>query len=347
MVREAGFEVQPAPRVRQPHVARQPGEVARSFGDILGGLGFGDVAFLEQAAAAWHARLGELAPVAIVCEMSPFLCLATHGRGIPVLVTGYGFILPPPHLQRFPPLLCGPPLFAEETLLDAVATVLRHGATQPPLGMPALLAGTSHAVTGLDLLDPYRGVRAEPAIGPPDLEVRPIDTEPSDDFFAYLLGDAPMTATLLAALARSGRRGRVFVRRARAEHQRIIANNGGVEWLDQPASIASALARARVVIHHGSMLTAEEALASGRPQVIAPLYLEHLVTARALATLGVAAVVQPRSQIEAITATIDVGCDRLSQRRTAYDLAMRINEQRNATHRHLPATIMSGIALGE
>ncbi len=49
----------------------------------------------------------------------------------------------------------------------------------------------------------------------------------------------------------------------------------------------TALDRARLIIYHGSMLTAEETLLAGRPQVVVPLYLEHLLTARALEGLGV------------------------------------------------------------
>ncbi|HEY3256194.1 MAG TPA: hypothetical protein VGJ91_19685 [Polyangiaceae bacterium] len=43
-----------------------------------------------------------------------------------------------------------------------------------------------------------------------------------------------------------------------------------------------------MVVRHGSMLMTEESLVAGCPQAIVPLYLEHLLTTRALLELGVA-----------------------------------------------------------
>ena len=52
------------------------------------------------------------------------------------------------------------------------------------------------------------------------------------------------------------------------------------------------------------MLTAEEALLVGRPQVVAPLYLENLLTTKALAELGVAAVLRPTHTAEELKETL-------------------------------------------
>jgi UDP:flavonoid glycosyltransferase YjiC (YdhE family) len=52
------------------------------------------------------------------------------------------------------------------------------------------------------------------------------------------------------------------------------------------------------------MLTSEEALVAGRPQMVVPLYLEHLFTARALAALGLALIVRPSSTPQEIVAAL-------------------------------------------
>jgi hypothetical protein len=269
-----------------------PGAVATSFADILGGAGFGDANFLHDMTAAWDEALARLRPAAVVCEMSPFLCLAALGGDVPVLSLGYGFVLPPPHLPRFPALLGGPPLYAEVALLESATDVCRARGRRAPAALPALLAGTAHAVTGMDVLDPYREHRLQAAAGPLDLEIERAGPEPDEDVFAYLLGDAPPTVDILRALAASGLRGRAYVRRGGGAHRAALAGSG-IVWLDRPEPTREALPRARLVVHHGSMLTSEEALAAGRPQLVVPLYLEHLFTARALRELGVAAVVLP------------------------------------------------------
>jgi hypothetical protein len=157
--------------------------------------------------------------------------------------------------------------------------------------LPELFAGSAHAVTGLDVLDPYRDRRQQAALGPPAIEVDAPSTDADEDLFAYLLGDARPTIEVLAALAGTGLRGRAFVRRATDAHRRALAG-GGVVLLDRPAPIQRALSRARFVVHHGSMLLAEECLAAGRPQIVVPLYLEHGLTAGALGALGVARLVR-------------------------------------------------------
>lgn len=106
-----------------------------------------------------------------------------------------------------------------------------------------------------------------------------------------------------AELAASGASGRVFVRRASAEQRAAVANSRLV-WLEQPAKIGDALARARLIVHHGSMLMAEELLIAGRPQALVPLYLEHLLTARALLPLGVAMVLPATRSVDEMAAAV-------------------------------------------
>jgi UDP:flavonoid glycosyltransferase YjiC (YdhE family) len=77
-----------------------------------------------------------------------------------------------------------------------------------------------------------------------------------------------------------------------------------IRWLDRPAPIAAVLERADVIVHHGSMLTTEEALVAGKPQIVAPLYLEHLLTARALTELGVAIVIRAPHDSDAIAGLV-------------------------------------------
>jgi UDP:flavonoid glycosyltransferase YjiC (YdhE family) len=287
----AGFEARPAPSARWAARARSQG-VATSYGDIIGSAGFGDRELLREITTAWDAVLAELRPTAAVAELSPFLNLATYGGELPVLVVGHGFALPPPHLPAFPRLWDGPPLYDEATLLENAAVACRARGRPAPAALPALLAGHAHAVTGLETLDPYRDQRRQPAVGPPALEATLAGGAGEADVFAYLLGDEPTTLGILRVLAASGARGRVFVRRGTGAHVHALAG-GGMVYVPEPVPIREALEGARVILHHGSMLTSEEALAAGRPQVVAPLYLEHLFTARALDALGVARVVRP------------------------------------------------------
>jgi UDP:flavonoid glycosyltransferase YjiC (YdhE family) len=113
-------------------------------------------------------------------------------------------------------------------------------------------------------------------------------------------------------------------------------------YLDGPLPIRQALEDARVILHHGSMLTSEEALAAGRPQLVAPLYLEHLFTARALSALGVAHVWRPslsgQQVAEMLASTLSSG----ALARRAHEYAERF-WRTAAPHPDLPRRLLEAI----
>ncbi len=290
-VNAAGFEIRGAPRIpRAPGRAAGASGPVRTFADLLGAVGFAEPRVLGAVTAAWEALLSELRPMAIVCEHSPFLCLSTFGGETPVLVLGYGFILPPPHLPRFPPLWSGPAAYDQDRLLELCRGSCVARARRAPDSLPSLFAGAAHAVTGLEALDPYRDLRARATVGPPALAITRAEGQAESDFFAYLLGDASPTPAILEALRSSGLGGRVFVRRG-TDAQRRLLDGSRVAWLEHPAPPSDTFPKVRFIVHHGSMLTSEEGLVAGKPQLVVPLYFEHLLTARSLHELGIARVV--------------------------------------------------------
>jgi hypothetical protein len=284
-----------APRLPAPRAG-----LATSFADILGAAGVDDSAVLEAVLRQWDRALRSVAPALIVCEFSPFLCLATYGGSLPVVVVGHGFVLPPMHLPRFPALLADRlPLYQEDCLLRNVHSAQRRRGRPVPQALPAILAGTKRFLTGLSELDPYQADRLDPVVAPPPPQVEPDSEDGPDDLFAYLSGGHPNTLRLLGALARSGLRGSVYVRGGPPDLRSAIAGSA-IEWLDRPIRMTEKLARVRTVLHHASMLTTEETLLAGRPQVVAPLYLEHLLTTRAILDLGVAVTLSRCSDSEMI-----------------------------------------------
>ena len=120
----------------------------------------------------------------------------------------------------------------------------------------------------------------------------------------------------------SSLRGDVFVRRATSQHREIL-NGSRLRLLDRPASIREAIQRVRFVVHHGSMAMSEEALASGRPQIVAPSYLEHLLTARALVSLGVARVARSTRDLEQTSHLLAATADDQQTTRAAAEFAER------------------------
>jgi UDP:flavonoid glycosyltransferase YjiC (YdhE family) len=288
------------PRSPEPHRSR----VATSFGDILGLIGLGDREELPRVLVDWERTLDRVRPSLIVCEGSPFLCLAARARPAPVVVLGYGFLLPPDHLEPFTALVPGAPrLFVEEELMANVARVQRGRGCPAPARLGELLAGTRRFMNGLPEIDPYLAERRDPVVGPPPTGVRRAIEDGTDDVFAYLAGNGRVTPAVLRALALSGLRGSVYVRRGSSQLAALVAGSN-IDWLDGPGLMPERLARARLVVHHASMLTTEESLIAGRAQVVAPLYLEHLLTTRALLERGLAAAILPTTGTDEMIATM-------------------------------------------
>lgn len=305
------------------------GAVAASYADIIAGAGLVDREYVLECSRAWDAVFNTKQPLAAVSESSPFLSVAKQGQAVPLLVTGHGFALPPPHLPRFPALTDRAPLYDPKQLLETVASVRKARSQSIPRALPELLAGPHHTVTGLDELDPYRSQRLVRSDGPLELGTSYTAEAPNEDVFAYVLGERASTLPLLRALAASGASGRLFVRRGTVEQRRAIAGSRLV-WLEQPANIGDALARARVIVHHGSMLMAEESLVAGRPQALVPLYLEHLLTARALVELGVATVLPPARNVAEMAAAVRATLANEAAFRSARRWALQ-----RANHAHL------------
>lgn len=288
-----------APRVDQSRRWKpEHPQVIASFADILGLAGLGEERVLRPMIESWRTLLALAQPCLLVCEYSPFFCLAAGDRQVVVL--GNGFTLPPPHLSEFPSLSSVPPQLATTEMLHVIGTVLRdYGYTAPP-SLPSIFEGTRHFVCSIAELDPYRAWRLDAPCGPPTLPEACADSPPTVDLFVYLAGESPYSSAIVDALVASGLSGLLYARNARPEWEDAVKGSA-LRLLREPASISAMLRQARVVVHHGGMSLAEEAVFGGRPQIVLPLYLEQYLTGKRLCEMGLATMISatsPTSKIE-------------------------------------------------
>jgi hypothetical protein len=260
--------------------------LAASYADVLAVRGFASADELWPLVQAWQGLLDLVRPALVVCDQSPALCLAAYGL-VPAVNLGAAFGLPPADGAAFPRLVPGRKLLVpEEQLLAAVREVQRRRRLPAPDTLPGLLAGGPRFLTFLPQLDPYRALRPEPHLGPLGYSLGPPLPPPARPaFFAYLNADAPSTGPLVAALARAGRPGTAYLRGAAPEMRERLRRQG-VEVLESPVPVEEVLPRAAVVVHHGGAGLAEQALAAGRPQLLVPEHLEHVLNAQLIDGLG-------------------------------------------------------------
>ena len=300
--RDLEFPVVPAPMFPPRPDPGGRSFLARSFGDILAIRGYTAVEDLLPLVTAWDNLIAQVRPKLIVADFSPTLQLAASGA-VPFVGCGLPLAQPPLEGDDFPVLTPHAAAVAPaEQLLATVQEVQRRRGRPVPERLTDI-ARTERFVNCFSHLDPYQAVRREPCFGPLDpLPPRsPLPVQPS--FFAYLNGDYPGTALGLAAMVRAGVPGQAFIRGVSAEGRHQVEQMG-VQVHDRMVSLPELLPRISVVVHHGSLGLSHPALAAGRPQLLLPQHLEHMLTATRLEHLGVGLKLTGRIGTSAVTLTM-------------------------------------------
>ncbi|MEQ9331486.1 nucleotide disphospho-sugar-binding domain-containing protein [Thalassobaculum sp.] len=283
----AGFEVLQAPIARVEPIRGPDGTQPVTVGDILGAIGFGSVDRLSPIVAGWHALVELTRPDLVVTDYAPTMNLALFGGPVPWIPIGDGFTLPPCETERFLPFRRARPAYDEEHLRSVVAQIQAGRGRPTPDRLPQLFEGSARFVITLPELDPWRRARKIPAIGPIDPPPRPVESAPTEAYFAYLSAGFPYTERVLGGLLASGRTGSVFLRDSTAAQREGWRKRGLPVW-DTPQNMRSMAERAAVIVHHGGVGTVEQTLGLGRPQMLVPRHFEQFANADSLGALGVA-----------------------------------------------------------
>lgn len=287
VVQSAGYEVLQTPLARVEPIQGPDGTQPVTVGDILGAIGFGAVERLAPVLAAWHGLIDLAAPDLVVTDYAPTANLALYGGPVPWVPIGDGFTLPPCETDRFLPFRKARPAYDEQRLLAVIGGLQAERGRPAPPRLPRLFEGNARFVITLPELDPWQVQRSTPAIGPIDPPPAPVDAEPVEAYFAYLSAGYPFTERVLEGLLAAGRRGSVFLRDSTAA-QRDAWRARGLNVWDAPQNLRSMAERAAVIVHHGGVGTAEQALGLGRPQLLVPRHFEQFANASSLGTLRVA-----------------------------------------------------------
>ena len=278
----AGYPAYQAP-VYHPTPADRANGMLAGYVDVLALNGFRSADTLLPLVRAWDHLFAAVRPALVVTDHSPAAVVAAAGA-VPVVQVGAGFELPPLDGPAFPRLLSDGVRVADESeVLSVVRAVQVARGVRPSDSLQTAFL-TPRAVTVLPEFDPYQPVRGEVCVGPLTPLPNPLSPPPLW-YFAYL-NAAGVSDDTITALAGCGVPGAVYLRGvdpARAGRLR----QAGVPMADRLRPSDEVLRGAAVVIHHGGVGTAQATLAAGRPQILVPEHLEHLLTAHLLDRLGV------------------------------------------------------------
>ena len=88
----AGIRVLPCPRLP---ISGKRLKVPCTFSDVLHDCGYSSAERVTEAVGEWRKLIDWVAPDVVLADYSPTAMLAARVRGLPVVVTGSGFVCPP------------------------------------------------------------------------------------------------------------------------------------------------------------------------------------------------------------------------------------------------------------
>jgi hypothetical protein len=257
-----------------------------SWANFLERCGLGNVQALAPSLNWWRSTLQARHVDLVVCDYAPRALIAARMLGLPVVLTGTAYSVPPNGLERFP-------AFLDRSLtstVDEAAMVRKLNAYCGIRGLPELrvlpdvFASDVKLPQGLSFLDPYGGLRTEPLLPRPSNFSR-LMAGAGDEIFVYLSNIAADPDHMLDALDALGAPVRLFVPWLDPAKAAALRARGIVveDKLLDPDDIAR---RTRLMVLYGQPGTTALGLASGIPQVALPQHIEQIVHAERAARHG-------------------------------------------------------------
>jgi UDP:flavonoid glycosyltransferase YjiC (YdhE family) len=190
--------------------------------------------------------------------------------------------MPPVGYERLP-LLRGDqaPVVPEARLLDIVRGVQRKRGRPEAASLSAAFRTGKRVVFGMPELDPYASFRRERIVAPPGGLPAAQEHPSGHCLFVYLGGEGATFEILAQALAGLDLKLEVYLRGEMGPIPTFLRSRGVIVH-DTPPSLVEVLSRCSHVLTEGGALTSAAALASGRPQLVAPLHGEAEINLRLL-----------------------------------------------------------------
>ncbi|HMY40198.1 MAG TPA: glycosyltransferase [Marinagarivorans sp.] len=285
-----------------------------NLSEVLLCAGLGTDSVLTPCAHVWRQLLTLLKADLILADYAPTPLLAARSLGLPAVVLGTGFSVPPP-VSPLPAF--NRRLVIQEAALKAsdeqlLAALNRYLAkfNAPLLNCVSdLFWQTAQvAITHAQELDHFAQGR------PADTQYYGLATQMPGGLavpwpagqgkrvFAYLKTEYTGLEYLLTLLAAMPVVAVVYISGAQAEHYQTFATERLQIYL-APVDLTELMPQAEWLIYHAGSGMASQALVCGKPSILIPTHYEQLFTAEALASRHLGYVLNPHwpgAQIEAL-----------------------------------------------
>jgi UDP:flavonoid glycosyltransferase YjiC (YdhE family) len=274
-----------------------------SYPSLLASVGYRDEEALFTLALAWRHTIELVKPDAVFADHAPTALVALKALGIPTVVLGSGFFVPParfpmPHLKPWQPVAEATLAAYEAELARPLNATLSRLQAPPVRGFGEIFTATRGVLFAYPELDHYR--EREPGADywgvPPAPSGEPVswpDPPTHKRIFAYLKPFATIEA-LFEVLAGSGASVLVYAPGlpddVRARHA-----SPSLSFLDRSADILQVAHECDLAVSHGGIGTVAHVLLAGRPLLLLPLQLEQLLISQRIVELGAGLLTVERS----------------------------------------------------
>lgn len=264
---------------------------------ILARQGFASAATLQPRVEHWRRLITAQAPDLVLTDHAPTAVLAARCAGLPVAVTGIGFLVPPQQ-SPMPPCLWWqpqnqPPRMAlrqaERTVLSSINACLTAAGRSPLFQVADLLATDVRALLTVPSLDDYPERPGDDPCwgllrhaGGGDAPDWPAGTNPK--VLGYLRPDYPGLPALLTALNEQPVRALIYL--PVGDQPLPVQPAPHVHLHDRPLDLSRLAPQCDVAVSYASIGFVSELLAHGKPLLLAPPFVQHAMIAQRLILAG-------------------------------------------------------------
>jgi len=272
-----------------------------SYDDILLRFGYARNADLLGRVVAWRELMRVTGAQVVLADHAPTAMLAARTLGIPIVIFGSGFYVPPrqrplPNMRTWLPVPAGRLDALEDEVLASINPVLAHFG-QPPLGKVADLFDVAEdTLLGFPELDHYAdrgparywGNLPDAGVG----EAPDWPKVPGKRIFGYLRTGTRHHEAALAALRALGLPTIVFFPDAPPA---LLERYGAphLVFSAKPLALAQTAREADAAVTYASMSTTTSFLLKGKPLLLLPGHLEQFLLARRIEAMGAGLLVNP------------------------------------------------------
>jgi UDP:flavonoid glycosyltransferase YjiC (YdhE family) len=304
---------------------------ATGYADILLSQGWSDRSALWGLTQGWVNLLRMFNPDRAILDYSPTMSLAARVVGLPTVLVGNGFELPPatdplPHFPGFSWASAAKAAVSEALALSHANWVLQSFGGRTMTALRDLMTEGQRLLVTYPELDHY-GPRSDVEyIGPlhGQLRVPRVDWPEGvgPKIFACLRPDTSHVQIILSALASiPARVVCVAAGFSRKQLEKFLASH--IRFASGPVDLES-LSDADLCITYGAEGTMLKFLAAGVPQLVSPWHVETFMAVRRVEACGLGSGITGSPTVDSVTQSASRLCTDASIRQTVKDFARRL-----------------------